>query len=34
VDPAPAIEHGLSLCSSDRDFARFSALRWENPLDA
>jgi toxin-antitoxin system PIN domain toxin len=30
---ALAIEHGLTLCSSDRDFARFSGLRWENPID-
>ncbi len=31
---ALAIEHGLTLCSTDGDFARFSALRWENPLRA
>ncbi|MGH7314430.1 MAG: type II toxin-antitoxin system VapC family toxin [Candidatus Rokuibacteriota bacterium] len=29
---ALAIEHGLTLCSTDRDFARFPGLRWENPL--
>jgi toxin-antitoxin system PIN domain toxin len=29
---ALAIEHGLTLCSTDRDFARFQGLRWENPL--
>jgi toxin-antitoxin system PIN domain toxin len=29
---ALAIEHGLILCSTDGDFARFHALRWENPL--
>ena len=29
---ALAIEHGLILCSSDGDFARFSSLRWQNPL--
>jgi uncharacterized protein len=29
---ALAIEHGLILCSTDGDFARFSGLRWENPL--
>jgi hypothetical protein len=29
---ALAIEHGLALCSTDGDFARFSGLRWENPL--
>ncbi len=27
-----AIEHGLILCTTDTDFARFSDLRWENPL--
>lgn len=31
---ALAIEHGLTCCSSDGDFARFSGLRWENPLAA
>lgn len=30
---ALAIEHGLILCSVDRDFARFKGLRWENPLE-
>jgi toxin-antitoxin system PIN domain toxin len=29
---ALALEHGLALCSSDGDFARFDGLRWENPL--
>jgi toxin-antitoxin system PIN domain toxin len=29
---ALAIEHGLTLCSSDGDFARFSSLRWLNPI--
>jgi toxin-antitoxin system PIN domain toxin len=29
---ALAIEHGLTLASTDGDFARFSSLRWENPL--
>jgi toxin-antitoxin system PIN domain toxin len=29
---ALAIEHGLTLCSADTDFARFDELRWENPL--
>lgn len=29
---ALAIEHGLTLCSADTDFARFDGLRWENPL--
>lgn len=27
-----ALEHGLILCSTDGDFARFHTLRWENPL--
>jgi hypothetical protein len=31
---ALAIEHGLTLCSTDGDFARFPGLRWENPLQA
>jgi toxin-antitoxin system PIN domain toxin len=29
---ALAIEHGLTLCSTDGDFARFPGLSWENPL--
>ena len=31
---ALAIEHGLTLCSTDGDFARFPGLAWENPLAA
>jgi len=31
---ALAIEHGLILCSTDGDFARFTGVRWENPLGA
>ena len=31
---ALAIEHGLTVCSTDGDFARFQSLRWENPLAA
>lgn len=31
---AIAIEHGATLCTTDRDFARFPALRWVNPLTA
>lgn len=31
---ALAIGHGLKLCSTDGDFARFEGLRWENPLKA
>ena len=30
---ALAIEHGATLCSCDRDFARFADLRWRDPLD-
>jgi len=29
---ALAIEHGAELVSADRDFARFSGLRWHDPL--
>jgi toxin-antitoxin system PIN domain toxin len=29
---AIAIEHGLTVCSADTDFARFTEIRWENPL--
>jgi len=29
---ALAIEHGLTLCSTDGDFARFRGLKWENPI--
>lgn len=29
---ALAIEHGLTLVSTDGDFARFPGLRWDNPL--
>ncbi len=29
---ALAIEHGLTVCSADTDFARFTEIRWENPL--
>jgi hypothetical protein len=29
---ALAIEHGLTLCSTDGDFARFRDLRWQDPL--
>ena len=29
---ALAIEHGLTLQTTDRDFARFDGLRWANPL--
>ena len=29
---ALAIEHGLVLCSTDGDLARFDDLEWQNPL--
>lgn len=29
---ALAIEHGLEVCSADTDFARFTEIRWGNPL--
>lgn len=29
---ALAVEHGCELVSTDADFARFSSLRWKNPL--
>jgi toxin-antitoxin system PIN domain toxin len=29
---ALAVEHGLTLCSTDGDFARFPGLKWEDPL--
>ena len=31
---ALAIEHGLTLCSTDGDFGRFPALHWRDPLAA
>lgn len=30
---ALAIGHGLTMCSTDRDFGRFPGLKWRNPLD-
>lgn len=29
---ALALEHGLTMCSTDGDFARFRALRWVDPI--
>ena len=29
---ALALEHGLTVCSADTDFARFDEVRWQNPL--
>ncbi len=31
---ALAIEHGLTVCSTDTDFARFEEIRWLNPLSS
>lgn len=31
---AIALEHGATLCTTDRDFSRFSGLKWTNPLAA
>jgi len=30
---ALAIENGAELCSCDADFARFTGLKWKNPLE-
>lgn len=30
---ALAVQHGLIVCSSDGDFARFRVVRWWNPID-
>ena len=30
---ALSVEHGLTLCSTDRDFAKFKKLSWQNPLE-
>jgi len=29
---ALALEHGVAVASTDTDFARFTEIRWENPL--
>lgn len=29
---AIAIEHGATLCTTDRDFSRFPGLTWTNPI--
>ena len=30
---ALSLEHGLTLCSTDRDFAKFKGVTWRNPLE-
>ena len=33
IPPAAlAIEHGLTVCSADSDFARFDEITWTNPV--
>lgn len=34
VIAALAIEHGATLHTTDRDFARFPGLKWRNPLES
>jgi len=29
---AIALEHGATVCTTERDFSRFSGLKWINPL--
>jgi toxin-antitoxin system PIN domain toxin len=29
---AIAVEHGATLCTTDRDFTRFPGLKWMNPI--
>jgi toxin-antitoxin system PIN domain toxin len=31
---AIAVQHGLEVCSADTDFARFTEVRWRNPIAA
>ena len=33
MDAALALEHGATVCSTDRDFARFPGLDWLDPLE-
>ena len=30
---ALSIEHGATLCTTDRDFTRFPGLKWMNPIE-
>jgi len=34
VIAALAVEHGATLCTTDRDFARFPGLEWTNPIQS
>lgn len=34
VIAALAIEHGATVCTTDRDFARFPDVQWTNPIAA
>lgn len=34
VIAAIALEHGATVCTTDRDFTRFPTLKWTNPLAA
>lgn len=31
---AIAIEHGATICTTDRDFSRFPSVKWTNPIAA
>jgi uncharacterized protein len=31
---AIALEHGATICTTDRDFSRFPGIKWMNPLAA
>lgn len=31
---AIALEHGATVCTTDRDFSRFPGIKWTNPLEA
>jgi predicted nucleic acid-binding protein len=31
---AIALEHGATVCTTDRDFSRFPGITWMNPLTA
>jgi predicted nucleic acid-binding protein len=31
---AIALEHGATICTTDRDFSRLPAVKWTNPIAA